>query len=62
MFKEIGGYELPLLALYYVMLELENFEDFTAMIKKYTKYFKTPITSYKTERKTEILEEIKKEF
>ncbi|MCR5412893.1 MAG: hypothetical protein K6E76_08170 [Patescibacteria group bacterium] len=51
-----------MLALYYVMLELEDFEDFTKMVQNYTKYFKTPITSYKTERKTEILEEIKKEF
>ena len=62
MFKEIGGYELPLLALYYVMLELEDFEDFTSMVKNYTKYFKTPITSYKTEKKEEILEKIKEEF
>lgn len=62
MFKEIGGYELPLLALYYVMLELEDFEDFTKMVQNYTKYFKTPITSYKTEKKEEILEKIKEEF
>jgi len=62
MFKEIWGYELPLLALYYVLLELEDFENFTKMIQKYTKYFKTQITSFKTEKKEEILEKIKKEF
>lgn len=62
MFKEIWGYELPLLALYYVLLELEEFENFTEMTQKYTKYFKTPITSFKTDRKEEILEQIKKDF
>lgn len=62
MFKEIWGYELPLLALYYVLLELEEYNSFKEMTEKYTKYFKTPINSYKTERKEEILEQVKKEF
>lgn len=62
MFKEIWWYELPLLALYYVLLELEEFDNFTKMVQKYTKYFKTPITSFKTEKKEEILEQVKREF
>jgi hypothetical protein len=32
------------------------------MVQKYTKYFKTPINSFKTEKKEEILEQIKEEF
>ena len=62
MFHETGGFEMPLLALYYVLCELQNYSTFQAMIQQYMVYFKTPIMSYKTEKKAEILEKVKEEF
>lgn len=62
MFGEVGWYEMPLLALYYVLLELENYENFDKMIDSFQKYFKTPIQSVNVKNKEESFEKIKKYY
>ncbi len=63
MFKEIWWYEMPLLALYYIIKEIEeNDNNIEKMLKKYIKYYKTPVISQKVKNKDLILEKIKKEF
>lgn len=62
MFREVWWYEMPLLALYYVLKELDNHDSFQEMIDKHVNYHKTPIISQKTDKKEEIFEKIKEEF
>ena len=47
MFGTIGWYELVLLALYYVMKELEKHSSFSAMIQSFTRYYTWPLTNIK---------------
>lgn len=53
---------MPLLALYYVLLELENYENFDKMIQSYTKYYKTPIISHNVQDKDIILNKVKEHY
>jgi phosphomannomutase len=62
MFSEVGGYEMPLLALYYVLLELEENSNFDEMIDNFEKYHKTPIQSIKVKDKDLVLNKIKKYY
>ena len=62
MFKEIGGYEMPLLAMFYVLEALEEFEDFDAMIASFQSSFKTPIVSIKVEDKDYSLSVVQEVF
>jgi len=62
MFGEIWWYEMPLLALYYVLLELEEYENFDNMIDSFEKYYKTPINSIKVKDKDFVLETVKKYY
>ncbi len=59
MFSEVGGYEMPLLALYYVLLELEEHNNFDDMINSFEKYHKTPVQSMKVEDKDLVLNRVK---
>lgn len=62
MFGEIWWYEMPLLALYYVLLELEEYNNFDEMVSSFERYFKSPINSVKVENKEESLNKIKKYY
>ena len=62
MFGEIWWYEMPLLALYYVLLELEEYNNFDEMITSFERYFKSPINSVKVEDKEESLNKIKEYY
>jgi len=57
-----GGYEMPLLVLYYVLLEAQECGNFEAMYGKYKKYYKSPVIDIKVSDKDEALTKIKKEF
>jgi len=46
---------MPLLALYYVLSELEEYENFDAMINNFEKYYKSPINNIKVEDKEKSL-------
>lgn len=62
LFPEIWYCEMPLLALYYVIKELEESWSFENMIAKYLKYFKCPIASIVVEDKEVVLKNIKKQY
>jgi len=62
MFKEIGGYEMPLLAVYYVLVALEEYASFDVMLSRLQTTFKTPITSRKVEDKERVIANIKEAF
>jgi phosphomannomutase len=62
MFKEMGGYEMPLLAVAYVLEALEEYADFATMIEAFQTSFKTPIISVKVEDKERSLAKIKEVF
>ena len=62
MFKEMEGYEMPLLAVFYILSALEKFSDFDSMIASIQTTFKTPITSLKVEDKNRTIAGIKEAF
>ncbi len=62
MFKEIGGYEMPLLAVFYIISALADFSDFDAMIDSLQTLYKSPTISLKVEDKNRSLEAIKEIF
>jgi phosphomannomutase len=62
MFKEMGGYEMPLLAVYYVLKAVEEYADFDTMVQAFQPSFKTPITSVRVEDKGKALAKIKEIF
>ena len=62
MFKEIGGYEMPLLAIYYLLCELEHHESMDIMLQSFQYLYKTPITSLTVSDKTTIMSAIQKIF
>ncbi len=63
MFREIWGYEMPLLALYYFIKELEELKnDSNKILEKYKKYPKTPVISKKVTDKNQVINRIKKQY
>ncbi len=62
MFKEIWWYEMPLLALFYIIKELELGNSFKEMIQNYKKYPKSQVFSKKVEDKNQTIEKIKNEY
>ena len=62
MFADIGGYEMPLLALYYFLKELESYASWEALMADYHKYHKSPIISIKVSDKEEALAKVKEKF
>jgi len=53
-FNAIGGFECPLLALYYVMDELSNYESMYDAAQPYLKYYKPPLRMYEIKDSKEI--------
>lgn len=62
MFKEVGGYEMPLLAIFYILLALEKFPNLGALLQTLQTTFKTPIISVKVEDKERFLVQVKEIF
>ena len=62
MFKEMGGYEMPLLAMFYVLQTLEEYADFDTMVASFHSLFKAPIVSMKVEDKEYCLSAVKEMF
>jgi len=62
LFGNEWGYELPLLALYYVCKEAESFKDFETMYRSYVRYFKSPVIDYVVIDKDAALAWIKHHF
>lgn len=62
MFGELEGSESVLLAQYYIMKALENYNNFDEMIQKYKKYHKWPVMSIKTDNKDKIMKRIQTYF
>ncbi len=62
LFWEVGWYELPLLALYYVMKELEEYNSFGDMIAHYAKYYRGPITNIIIQDKAWAITKIKSHY
>lgn len=62
LFGEIGWYEMSLLALYYVIKELESYNNINDMIANYTRYYRWPITNLIVEDKAAAINKIKKTY
>jgi len=62
LFKEYGTIEVPLLALYYIIKELENFSTAIEMIDAYMPYVRGQIVHFKHEEKDMIIEEFKNRY
>jgi len=45
LFAEIGGYEMSLLAVYYICKEMEEYSTWSEFVAAYKKYFKSPVIS-----------------
>ncbi len=62
MFGEIWCVESILIAQYYVMKELESYNNIQSLIDQYKKYYKWPVQSITVQDKEKILEDIKNSF
>lgn len=62
MFGELWCVESVLIAQYYIMKELESYNDMQSMIHEYKKYYKWPVQSTVVQDKEKVLENIKKTF
>lgn len=62
LFADVGGFEMPLLALYYVMKEFQGYESFETMISAYTKYPKSPVMNYVVQDSDLVLQKFKDFF
>jgi len=62
MFQEVWYVESVLLAQYYVMKALENYNNFDDMIQEYNKYYKWPVKAYKVTDKEAIIETIREKY
>jgi len=62
MFREMGGYEMPLLALFYVLDTLEEYEHFDAMVASFQTSFKSPVVSIQVEDKEHSLAVVQEVF
>ena len=62
MFGELGCVESVLIAQYYIMKELEEYNDMDTMIQQYKKYYKWPVQSITVQDKEKVLNSIKIAF
>lgn len=62
LFKEYGTIEVPLLALYYIMKELESFWSAIEMIDAYMPYVRGQIVHFVHDEKDMVIEEFKKRY
>jgi phosphomannomutase len=62
MFGELGCVESVLITQYYVMKELENYNDMDTMISRYQKYYKWLVQSVVVEDKNQTIQKVKNGF
>jgi len=62
LFPEIWNYEMPLLAIYYLIKELENHKTADDMVKLYQKYPKCPVIDIEVKNKERLLQTIKEKY
>lgn len=62
MFWELWCVESVLIAQYYIMKELESYNDMQSMINQYKKYYKWPVQSIIVQDKEKVLQNIKEAF
>lgn len=62
LFAEIGGYEMPLLALYYICKEMEEYSSWSEFVGAYKKYSKSPIISIRIADKEGALKKVQDKY
>ena len=62
MFGELGCVESVLVAQYYIMKELEEYNDMQSMIQQYKKYYKGPVQSMPVQDKKQVLENLQQAY
>lgn len=62
MFGELGCVESVLVAQYYIMKELEEYNDMQSMIQQYKKYYKGPVQSMAVQDKKQVLEKLQQAY
>lgn len=62
LFGDIGNYEMPLLALYYFMKEVEEHQTREALIHEFTTQAKSPVISMRVADKEGVLDQAKKTY
>ncbi len=62
MFGELGCVESVLVAQYYIMKELEEYNDMQTMIQQYKKYYKWPVQSTTVQDKKQVLENLQQAY
>jgi len=62
LFAELGGYEMPLLALYYICKEMEEYSNRTEFVGAYKKYFKSPVISSVVTDKEGALKKVQEKY
>ena len=62
LFGEVGNYEMPLLALYYFMKEMEEYASREALIDAYVIRAKSPVISIIVQDKDAVIEKIKEKY
>jgi len=62
LFAEIGGYEMSLLALYYICKEMEEYSSRSEFVGAYKKYFKSPVVSLVVLDKEAALKKVQEKY
>lgn len=62
LFAEIGGYEMSLLAVYYICKEMEEYSSRSEFVAAYKKYFKSPVISLVVSDKEWALQKVKNKY
>jgi phosphomannomutase len=62
LFAEIGGYEMPLLALMYFLYQYERFDSLDSMLSEYVQYYKSPLMNFSVENVEAVLTRIQEAF
>lgn len=61
-FKDVGGFEFPMLALYHIMHLADQYPDFAAMVHSVQKYTKKPQENFHIADKEQTIQDIKTAF
>lgn len=62
LFAELGGYEMSLLALYYICKEMEEYSTWSEFVGAYKKYFKSPVISLVVSDKAWALKKVQDKY
>jgi len=62
LFKEYGTIEVPLLALYYIIKEVQNFDSAQDMIETYMPYVRDQILHFACDDKDAVIQAVKEKY